>query len=255
MLLQAWRPSLRCGAGDLRRKSRHKCFSTAGSARRGDVRPRRRRVAGILRGCNTIMTFLLRVVHYMADQLRSFGGASRVKARCGPFVNVFITIILSASKRRMGTCNCCCGRRWNCGCTACQKCFSYHLPNSSSHEVETAFGAKVIAAAGSDSKIEIAKRYGGADHGVNYSKPGWQKEVLSITGGKGVNVIYDPVGLIQGTLAANAQFILSDHILFLQDSLKCIAWKGRALVVGFAAGTIEKVVHFDIIDPFGYRWL
>ncbi|KAG6874483.1 hypothetical protein C0995_010393 [Termitomyces sp. Mi166 len=83
-------------------------------------------------------------------------------------------------------------------------------------------GAKVIAAAGSDSKLDVAKRYGGADFGVNYSKPEWQKEVLKLTGGKGVDVVYDPVGLIN-------------------DSLKCIAWKGRALVIGFAAGTIEKV--------------
>lgn len=60
-------------------------------------------------------------------------------------------------------------------------------------------GAKVIAAAGSDAKLEIAKRYGGADYGVNYSKPGWQKEVLKLTNGKGVDVIYDPVGLINGT--------------------------------------------------------
>jgi len=152
----------------------------------------------------------------------------------------------------MGTRNSCRGWCWNRGCTACQRCFSYHLADSSSHEnVETALGAKVIAAAGSDSKIEIAERYGGADHGVNYSRAGWQKEVLSLTGGKGVNVIYDPVGLIQGKyVAADAQFPLSDHSLFLQDSLKCIAWKGRALVVGFAAGAIEKVVHFDIIDCF-----
>lgn len=64
--------------------------------------------------------------------------------------------------------------------------------------VKLAIGAKVIAAAGSPEKIEIAKRYGGADYGVNYSKPGWQKEVLAITGGKGVDVIYDPVGLING---------------------------------------------------------
>ena len=41
-------------------------------------------------------------------------------------------------------------------------------------------------------------KQGGADHGVNYSKEGWQKEVLKITGGKGVDVIYDPVGLIRG---------------------------------------------------------
>jgi len=59
-------------------------------------------------------------------------------------------------------------------------------------------GAKVIAAAGSADKIEIAKKYGGADYGINYSKPGWQKEVLDITKGHGVDVVYDPVGLVNG---------------------------------------------------------
>lgn len=63
----------------------------------------------------------------------------------------------------------------------------------------TALGANVVAAAGSPEKIEIAKRYGGADYGVNYSNPGWQKEVLALTKGKGVDVIYDPVGLINGS--------------------------------------------------------
>ena len=44
----------------------------------------------------------------------------------------------------------------------------------------------------------MSVKLGGADYGVNYSKEGWQKEVLKITGGKGVDVIYDPVGLIRG---------------------------------------------------------
>ncbi|KAJ7462341.1 alcohol dehydrogenase [Mycena galericulata] len=83
-------------------------------------------------------------------------------------------------------------------------------------------GANVIAAAGSQSKLDVVKKYGGADHTVDYTKPGWQQDVLKITNGKGVDVIYDPVGMIT-------------------DCLKCIAWKGRALVVGFAAGTVEKV--------------
>ncbi|KAF8070122.1 alcohol dehydrogenase [Lyophyllum atratum] len=100
-------------------------------------------------------------------------------------------------------------------------------------------GAKVIAAAGSEAKLDIAKRYGGADYGVNYSNPGWQKEVLKLTNGKGVDVVYDPVGLIH-------------------DSLKCIAWKGRALVIGFAAGTIEKVpmnlVLLKNISLVGLHW-
>lgn len=61
-----------------------------------------------------------------------------------------------------------------------------------------ALGAKVIAAAGSEAKLDVAKHIGGADYGINYSKPAWYKEVLEITEGKGVDVIYDPVGLING---------------------------------------------------------
>ncbi|KAG6880314.1 hypothetical protein C0992_011063 [Termitomyces sp. T32_za158] len=105
--------------------------------------------------------------------------------------------------------------------------------------VQLAKGAKVIAAVGSDSKVEVAKRHGGADFGINYSNSGWQKEVMKLTGGKGVDVIYDPVGLIN-------------------DSLKCIAWKGRALVIGFAAGTIEKIpmnlVLLKNISLVGLHW-
>jgi NADPH:quinone reductase-like Zn-dependent oxidoreductase len=62
----------------------------------------------------------------------------------------------------------------------------------------TALGAIVIAATGSPQKMEIAKRLGGADYAINYTKPGWQKEVLALTNEKGVDVIYDPVGLING---------------------------------------------------------
>ncbi len=101
-----------------------------------------------------------------------------------------------------------------------------------------ALGAKVIAAAGSPEKLEVS-RQAGADHGVDYTKEGWQKEVLKITGGKGVDVIYDPVGLIGGTCAV---LRLSARMANVGvDSLKCIAWMGRAIVVGFAVGEIEKV--------------
>ena len=68
----------------------------------------------------------------------------------------------------------------------------------SSLNLFTALGAKVIAATGSPEKMEIAKRLGGADFVINYSKPGWQKEVLALTNERGVDVIYDPVGLING---------------------------------------------------------
>ncbi|KZT10980.1 alcohol dehydrogenase [Laetiporus sulphureus 93-53] len=106
-------------------------------------------------------------------------------------------------------------------------------------QLAKALGAKVIAAAGSQEKLDVSLRYGGADHAIDYTKPNWQQEVLKITGGKGVDVIYDPVGLIK-------------------DSLKCIAWKGRALVVGFAAGKIEQLplnlVLLKNISIVGIHW-
>ena len=69
-------------------------------------------------------------------------------------------------------------------------------------QIAKALGAKVIAAVGSDEKMEIAKKYGGADHSINYSRTGWQNDVLAITQGKGVDVVYDPVGLINGEFPA-----------------------------------------------------
>lgn len=116
-----------------------------------------------------------------------------------------------------------------------------------------ALGAKVIAAAGSQAKIDVSVKLGGADYGVNYSKEGWQKEVLKITGGKGVDVIYDPVGLIRGMHTHLSHIYLQVSVdLFLSDSLKCIAWKGRAIVVGFAAGEIEKVRHSWDLVPYAH---
>ena len=88
-------------------------------------------------------------------------------------------------------------------------------------QIAKALGAKVIATAGTEEKLRVVKQLGGADHALDYTRDGWQKKVLELTGGKGVNVICDPVGMIQ-------------------PSLKCIAWNGRALIVGFAAGNIEK---------------
>jgi NADPH2:quinone reductase len=62
----------------------------------------------------------------------------------------------------------------------------------------TALGAKVIAAASSQTKLNVACQLGGADHGIDYTKLGWQKEIMRLTGNKGVDVIYDPVGMING---------------------------------------------------------
>ena len=117
----------------------------------------------------------------------------------------------------------------------------------------SALGAKVIAAAGSRAKLDAVKKYAGADHLIDYTKPGWQKEVLEITGGHGVDVVYDPVGLIQGlsiyySLPRGGGLpLLADEPT---DSLKCIAWKGRAVVVGFAGGKIEKVLVSQMRSGF-----
>lgn len=106
-------------------------------------------------------------------------------------------------------------------------------------QVAKALGAKVIAAAGSEEKRKIAIEHGGADFAIDYNKPGWQDEVKKITKGHGVDVVYDPVGL-------------------LVPSLKCIAWNGRLVVVGFAAGTIEKIpanlVLLKNVSIVGLHW-
>ena len=81
-------------------------------------------------------------------------------------------------------------------------------------EIGKAMGARVIAAASSDEKLEVAKA-AGADLLINYST----SSLKEITGDKGVDVVYDPVG---GDL--------------LEQAFRSIAWNGRFLVVGFAAG-------------------
>lgn len=74
-----------------------------------------------------------------------------------------------------------------------------HILHCSSNDIPCiALGAKVIAAAGSQEKLDVAKQHGGADHTVNYSTPHWQKDVLKLTAGKGVDVVYDPVGMVRG---------------------------------------------------------
>lgn len=86
-----------------------------------------------------------------------------------------------------------------------------------------AFGAQVIATAGSDAKLTFAREQG-AGHAINYSNAGWTEEVKRLTGGRGVDVVFDPVG--------GDVFDLSP---------KCMAPGGRLLVVGFASGRIPAV--------------
>ncbi|MBZ0237583.1 MAG: NADPH:quinone oxidoreductase family protein [Deltaproteobacteria bacterium] len=86
-----------------------------------------------------------------------------------------------------------------------------------------ALGATVIATAGADDKLDIC-RAAGADHAFNYRTTDWVAAVKQATGGKGADVIYDPVG---GDV--------------FDQSLKCIALEGRLLVIGFASGKIPEV--------------
>ncbi len=90
-------------------------------------------------------------------------------------------------------------------------------------EIGKLLGAKVIAAASTDEKLELCKKYG-ADETINYTKENLKERVKELTNKKGVDVIYDPVG--------------GDYS---EQALRAIAWKGRFLVIGFAAGEIPKI--------------
>ncbi|SFF56629.1 NADPH2:quinone reductase [Fontimonas thermophila] len=90
-------------------------------------------------------------------------------------------------------------------------------------EIGKALGATVIAAASSDEKLAVCKAHG-ADHTLNYANEDWKAQVKDITGGKGADVIYDPVG---GP--------------YSEAALRAIAWRGRLLVIGFANGEIPRI--------------
>ena len=89
-------------------------------------------------------------------------------------------------------------------------------------ELAKTMGAKVIAAASSEEKLEFA-RQAGADQTINYSETSLRDAVKALTEGRGVDVVYDPVG---GDLA--------------QMALRSLAWHGRYLVIGFASGDIPE---------------
>ncbi|PLW83934.1 NADPH:quinone oxidoreductase [Kineobactrum sediminis] len=90
-------------------------------------------------------------------------------------------------------------------------------------ELGKLFGARVIAAASTDEKLELCKQLG-ADEVINYSKVSLKDALKELTGGKGVDVVYDPVG--------------GDYS---EPALRSMAWKGRFLVIGFASGPIPSI--------------
>ena len=90
-------------------------------------------------------------------------------------------------------------------------------------EIGKAMGARVIAAASSAEKLEVA-RQAGADELINYQDEDIRERLKTLTKGQGVNVIIDPVG---GDMS--------------ETVLRSIAWNGRMLVIGFASGTIPSL--------------
>ncbi|MBT8233171.1 MAG: NADPH:quinone oxidoreductase family protein [Saprospiraceae bacterium] len=90
-------------------------------------------------------------------------------------------------------------------------------------ELAKNMGARVIAAASTDDKLNLCKEYG-ADAIINYSKEDLKNRIKELTDGKGADVIYDPIG---------------DK--YTEPALRATAWKGRYLIVGFAAGEIPKI--------------
>lgn len=107
-------------------------------------------------------------------------------------------------------------------------------------ELGKIMGARVIACASSDEKLAFARKHG-ADEGVNYGSDDLKEALRRVTNGRGVDVIYDPVG---GP--------------YTEPALRSIAWMGRFLVVGFAAGDIPKLplnlVLLKGCDVIGVFW-
>jgi NADPH2:quinone reductase len=90
-------------------------------------------------------------------------------------------------------------------------------------EIAKLMGARVIAVASSGDKLAFARAHG-ADAGVNYVEEDLKTQLKVLTGGKGVDVLYDCVG--------------GDYA---EPSLRSMAWEGRYLVLGFASGTIPRL--------------
>ena len=107
-------------------------------------------------------------------------------------------------------------------------------------EIGKAMGATVIAAASSAEKLDVCKQYG-ADHLINYSEEDIRDRVKEITGGKGADVIYDPVG--------------GDAF---DAAMRSIAWEGRLVVIGFASGRVPEakanILLVKNISVVGFYW-
>jgi NADPH2:quinone reductase len=107
-------------------------------------------------------------------------------------------------------------------------------------EIGVATGATVIAAAGDEPKLAIAKAHGAA-HGINYRTEDIRQRVKALTDGRGADVVFDPVG---GSV--------------FDASLRCTAIDGRILVIGFASGTVPQIpaniLLVKNLTAIGYHW-
>lgn len=90
-------------------------------------------------------------------------------------------------------------------------------------EIGKALGARVIACASTAEKLEVCRAHG-ADGTINYTTDDLRERVKALTGGRGIDVVYDAVG---GP--------------YTEPALRSTAWRGRLLVVGFASGEIPKI--------------
>src|SRR5450759_3236658 len=111
-------------------------------------------------------------------------------------------------------------------------------------ELGKLMGARVIACASSDEKIAFARQHG-ANDGVNYTASDLKDALRQWTGGKGVDVVYDPIGGAQGEAA-----------------LRGMDWGGRFLVIGFAAGDMPKLPlnlvllrSYDVLGVYWGAWI
>ncbi len=111
-------------------------------------------------------------------------------------------------------------------------------------EIGKLMGARVIACASSDEKLAFARQHG-ADAGVNYAATDLKDALRELTDGKGVDVVYDPIGGAQAEAA-----------------LRGMDWGGRFLVIGFAAGDMPKLPlnlvllrSYDVLGVYWGAWI
>ena len=111
---------------------------------------------------------------------------------------------------------------------------------SAAIQLGKAAGATVIATAGTDEKVEVCRRLG-ADHAINYKSQDFAEEVKKLTGGRGADVIFDPVG---GDV--------------YDRSTKCVAFEGRIVIVGFTSGRFAQAATNHVLvknySVVGLHW-